>query len=503
MTPMLEVRNLTKLYPGVIALNKVDIQIMPGEVHGLVGENGAGKSTLIKCITGAIHPDEGEIIIDGKPYRHLTPNSALALGISAIYQEFNLVPLRTVGENVMLGRYPQKHGLVNAKAMNEQAQAIMDELGVPIDINCTVKSLTVGFQQLVEIAKAVSRDARIIIMDEPSAALTTNELQYLFKIIEKLKAKGISILYISHRLEEIFEICDRVTVFRDGRHISTLDVKDTTADQLIRLMVNREITNIYPHVPQPVGRTALEVKHLNTPLLHDISFAAREGEILGFSGLVGSGRTEIMRAIFGADPCDSGEFILYGKPYKPSTPEKAIECGIGYISEDRKKEGLLLSRPITENVVAASLRKIANRFGIVHSRGVNEKVIDLCEKMRVKTPSYSQLVGNLSGGNQQKVVIAKWLFANCNVIIFDEPTRGIDVGAKREIYLLMDELAKQGKAIVMVSSDMPEMLGMADRIIVMHEGHIMKEMSREQANQEIIMKYASGYSDKEELRYAE
>ena len=498
MTPMLEVRGLTKLYPGVVALNKVDFQILPGEVHALVGENGAGKSTLIKCITGAIHPDEGEIIIDGKAYHHFTPSGALALGISAIYQEFNLVPLRTVGENIMLGRYPGKHGLVDAKEMNVQARKILDELGVPIDINDTVKSLSVGFQQLVEIAKAVSRDARVIIMDEPSAALTNNELKYLFRIIEKLKARNISVLYISHRLEEIFEICDRVTVFRDGRHIATVNVSDTNTDELIRLMVNREITNIYPHVPQAAGETLLKVEHLNTSLLHDISFEARAGEILGFSGLVGSGRTEIMRAIFGADPYKSGSFTLYGRPYKPSTPEKAIENGIGYISEDRKKEGLLLSRPITENVVAASLKKIANRLGVIHSRGVNERAIELCKKLDVKTPSYSQLVGNLSGGNQQKVVIAKWLFASCNVIIFDEPTRGIDVGAKREIYLLMDDLIRQGKAIIMVSSDMPEMLGMADRIIVMHEGRIMKEMPRAQASQETIMKYASGYSDKEE-----
>lgn len=495
VTPTLSVRGLSKYYPGVVALDGVGLEILPGEVLALVGENGAGKSTFIKCVTGAIQPDEGEIFICGQKYTHLNPNMAIGLGVSAIYQEFNLVPYLSVAENIMLGRYPGKGGLVDRKALREQAAAIVEELGVPIDIDAKVSTLTVGFQQLVEIAKAVSREAKLIIMDEPSAALTNNEIEYLFKIIQRLQEKGVSILYISHRLEEIFAICDRVTVFRDGKYVTTVSVAETNTDDLIRLMVNREITNIYPHVPQPIGKVALEVEHLNTPLLQDISFSVREGEILGFSGLVGSGRTEIMRAIFGADPCDSGTFQLYGKPYKPSTPKKAILSGIGYISEDRKKEGLLLSRSITENTIAASLHKVSNAFGVVNGKYAKDEAGQICDRLGVKAPNYNQLTRNLSGGNQQKVVIAKWLFSDCNVIIFDEPTRGIDVGAKREIYVLMDELAKDGKAIIMVSSDMPEMLGMADRIIVMHEGQVMKELSREEANQEIIMKYASGYTD--------
>jgi len=494
VTPTLAVRGLTKRYPGVVALDGVGLEILPGEVHALVGENGAGKSTFIKCVTGAIRPDEGEIVICGTQYSHLNPNEAIGLGISAIYQEFNLVPYLTVAENIMLGRYPGKGGIVDHKALRAQAAAIVEELGVPIDIDAKVSTLTVGFQQLVEIAKAVSREAKLIIMDEPSAALTNNEIEYLFKIVHRLREKGVSILYISHRLEEIFEICDRVTVFRDGQYVTTVNIKDTDTANLIRLMVNREIVNIYPHTPQAVGEVALEVENLRTPLLKDISFHVRTGEILGFSGLVGSGRTEIMRAIFGADPCESGTFRLFGKPYKPSSPEKAIASGIGYISEDRKKEGLLMSRSITENTIAASLKKVSNA-GIVNGRFAKEEAGKICDRLGVKAPTYQQLARNLSGGNQQKVVIAKWLFSDCNVIIFDEPTRGIDVGAKREIYVLMDELAKDGKAIIMVSSDMPEMLGMADRIMVMHEGKLMKELSREEATQEVVMKYASGYAD--------
>ena len=495
VTPTLAVKGLTKRYPGVVALDGVGLEILPGEVHALVGENGAGKSTFIKCVAGAIRPDEGEIEICGTKYTHLNPNEAIGLGVSAIYQEFNLVPYLTVAENIMLGRYPGKGGLVDHKALRAQAAAIVEELGVPIDIDVKVSSLTVGFQQLVEIAKAVSREAKLIIMDEPSAALTNNEIEYLFKIVHRLREKGVSILYISHRLEEIFEICDRVTVFRDGQYVTTVNIKDTDTANLIRLMVNREIVNIYPHTPQPVGEVALEVENLRTSLLQDISFHVRTGEILGFSGLVGSGRTEIMRAIFGADPYDSGSFRLFGKPYKPSSPEKAIAAGIGYISEDRKKEGLLMSRSITENTIAASLKKVSNPVGIVNGKFAKDEAAKICDRLGVKAPNYQQLARNLSGGNQQKVVIAKWLFSDCNVIIFDEPTRGIDVGAKREIYVLMDELAKDGKAIIMVSSDMPEMLGMADRIMVMHEGKLMKELSRKEANQEVIMKYASGYAD--------
>jgi ribose transport system ATP-binding protein len=488
--PILEVKNLSKIYPGVIALNKVNLEIIKGEVHALVGENGAGKSTLIKCITGAEIPTEGSIIFEGKEYSHINPNLAIQYGISAIYQEFNLVNYQTVAENIMIGRYPNKFSLINDKKMREESEKVMEELGVPIDVNTKVGTLTVGYQQLVEIAKAVSRNAKLIIMDEPSAALTNNEIKYLFQIIDQLKEKGISILYISHRLEEIFEICDRVTVLRDGNYITTRNIKDTTKDELIKLMVNRELSNTYPHNPLKKGRKSLSVRNLNTGLLKNISFDAYENEILGFSGLVGSGRTEIMRAIFGADKIDSGEIYLYDKKYIPVSPKKAIENRIGYISEDRKKDGLCLHLDIKENTVMADYSKVA-KMGVLNEKEIMEATKRECSKMRVKTPSYYQLAKNLSGGNQQKVVLAKWLFADCDIIIFDEPTRGIDVGTKQEIYQLMHELVESGKTIIMVSSEMPEMLGMADRIIVMHEGKMMAELTRDQANQELLMKYAS------------
>lgn len=487
---ILEVKGLSKIYPGVVALNNINFEIARGEVHALVGENGAGKSTLIKCITGAEVPTEGLITFDGKEYTHINPSVAIQYGISAIYQEFNLVNYQTVAENIMIGRYPNKMSVINDKKMKEEAKKIMSELGVPIDVNVKVGTLTVGYQQLVEIAKAVSRNAKMIIMDEPSAALTNNELKYLFQIIAQLKAKGMSILYISHRLEEIFEICDRVTVFRDGQYITTRNTNETTQDELIKLMVNRELSNTYPHKALPRGKKSLSVRNLNTSLLQDITFDAYEGEILGFSGLVGSGRTEIMRAIFGADKIDSGEIYLYDKRYIPVSPKKAIKSRIGYISEDRKKDGLCLHLSIKENTVMADYSKVS-KAGVLNESKIMEATKKECEKMRVKTPSYTQLAKNLSGGNQQKVVLAKWLFADCDIIIFDEPTRGIDVGAKQEIYALMNELVEAGKTIIMVSSEMPEMLGMADKIIVMHEGSITAELSHDEANQEILMKYAS------------
>ena len=489
--PLLVIKSLTKLYPGVCALDGVNMEIMPGEIHALVGENGAGKSTVIKCITGAIQSTCGDIWFAGEKLEKITPSMALAKGISTIYQEFNLVPYMSVAENIMLGRFPATSGLIDNKKIEQLAKNVMDELGVPIDVTQKVQALTVGYQQLVEIAKSVSRDAKLIIMDEPSAALTTNELKYFFQIIRKLQAKGIAILYVSHRLEEIFELCERVTIFRDGQYVDTLRVADTNQQQLIRLMVNRELSNIYPHQPLPRGQKALEVKKLNTPLLKDISFEVYEGEILGFSGLVGAGRTEIMRAIFGADTATSAEMTLYGRPYHPKSPKWAIKNGIGLITEDRKQQGLLLELPIMDNVVVANLDGVSHG-GIVSDKAVNQATHELCSRLKVKAPNYKQKVKNLSGGNQQKVVLAKWMFCNCNVIIFDEPTRGIDVGAKHEIYLLMDELAKQGKAIIMISSEMPEMLGMADRIIVMHEGKMMGELDKEEANQERILALASG-----------
>lgn len=497
-TPLLEIKGLSKLYSGVVALDNFNMTILPGEIHALVGENGAGKSTLIKCITGAIQPTEGEIVFEGKKIEKNSPNVSLAAGISAIYQEFNLVPFMSVAENIMIGRLPLKNGLVDYKTIFAEAEKVMTDLGVPIDVHTQVAKLTVGYQQLVEISKSVSRDCRLIIMDEPSAALTNREMDCLFGIIRKLKERGMAIIYISHRMEEIFEICDRVTIMRDGHYIETKKVKDTNRQDLIRLMVNRELSGVFPHEPLPRQGIALEVKDLNTSMLKNISFELYQGEILGLAGLVGAGRTEIARAIFGADAIDNGTFTLYGEEYIPKTPRKAINHGIGLITEDRKQQGVLLHLPIRDNVVVANLKGVSNVITVVNEKKVDAATSEHCRKLRVKTPSYKQLVRNLSGGNQQKVVIAKWLFADCNVLIFDEPTRGIDVGAKHEIYVLMDELARQGKAIIMISSEMPEMLGMADRIIVMHEGEISGEVTREEATQELILTYASGIKQNEQ-----
>lgn len=490
--PLLELKHVSKIYPGVVALNDVSFSVMPGEVHALVGENGAGKSTLIKSVTGAIQPTSGEIWFEGKCLEKNSPSRSIEAGISAIYQEFNLVPLMSVAENIMLGRFPLKNGLVDYKAVYAQADQVMKDLGVPVDVSTPVANLTVGYQQLVEISKSVSRDCKLIIMDEPSAALTNRELDCLFGIVKKLKERGMAILYISHRMDEIFDICDTVTVLRDGQYITTRKIADVSRQELIRLMVNRELVDTYPHEPQTPGEVMLEVKDLCTPMLHHISFEVRRGEILGLSGLVGAGRTEVARAIFGADKIDSGSFVLKGKPYAPSSPRHAIDNGIGLITEDRKQQGLLLHLSVRDNVVMANLKGVSNKFAVVSSGKIDAATKEYVEKLRVKTPSDKQLVRNLSGGNQQKVVLAKWLFADCDVIIFDEPTRGIDVGAKQEIYVLMDELVKQGKAIIMISSEMPEMIGMADRVLVMHEGDMMGELSREEATQERILTLASG-----------
>ncbi len=490
--PLLKLKNITKIYPGVVALDDVSLSVMPGEVHALVGENGAGKSTLIKAVTGAIQPTSGEIWFEGNQLEKNSPSKSIEAGISAIYQEFNLVPRMSVAENIMLGRFPLKNGLVDYKAMYTLADQTMNDLGVPIDVNTLVMDLTVGYQQLVEISKSVSRDCKLIIMDEPSAALTNRELDSLFEIVNKLKERGIAILYISHRLDEIFDISDVVTVLRDGQYIGTYKITDINRQELIQLMVNRELVDTYPHTPLTAGEVMLEVNNLCTPMLNDISFKVHRGEILGLSGLVGAGRTEVARAIFGADKFDKGTFVLNGQPYVPSTPRHAIDNGIGLVTEDRKQQGLLLHLNVRDNIVIANLRGVSNKFSVVSSAKIDKASEEYIEKLQVKTPSDKQLVSNLSGGNQQKVVLAKWLFADCDVIIFDEPTRGIDVGAKQEIYVLMDDLVKQGKAIIMISSEMPEIIGLADRILVMHEGCIMGELSRGEATQERILTLASG-----------
>lgn len=479
---------ITKKYPGVIALQNVSLSFDEGEVHAIAGENGAGKSTFIKIITGAIQATSGTIQFEGQEIKNNTPDKSLALGIAAIYQEFNLFPALSVAENIFHGRYPRKHGMIDKKKMYEEADKILESLGLDIKSDILVKNLSVGYQQLVEIAKAVSRDTKLLIMDEPSAPLTENEVHHLFKIVDNLKKRKVTILYISHRMEEIFTICDRVSVFRDGQYIQTMKVCDTNVDELIRIMVNRELGNQYPSKNY---KKVLEIKNFNTSILKNVSLEAYEGEILGLAGLVGAGRTETVRALFGADKLISGEIYLHGKKVKISSPRDAIKYGIGLIPEDRKKQGVLLGLSIRHNISFANLNEIKKNNIISMSKDIkaSKKYI---EALEIKTPSEEQLAGLLSGGNQQKVVLAKWLFRNSDILIFDEPTRGIDVGAKQEIYKLMIELVAQGKVIIMISSDMPELIGMSDRIIVMHKGEIKGSLTRNDFSQETILSLASG-----------
>ena len=492
--PVLKMVGIAKTSPGVVALSGVDFDVMPGEVHALVGENGAGKSTLMKILAGADTKDAGHILLDGTEVQITSPQEAMRRGISIIYQEFNLVPYMNAAENIFLGREPMgaMPGVIDFKTMYRDAEAIIKELGVALDVRTPMNQLSVAQQQMVEIAKATSRKSRIIAMDEPSATLTEHELENLFALIRRLKAEGVSIIYISHRLEEIFEICDRVTVMRDGALVDTKNVADTNREDMIKMMVGRELTDIIPKVAAKQGDVALEVRHLNRAgVLNDISFKVRRGEVLGIAGLVGAGRSEVARAIFGADPIDSGEILIDGKTVKIRSPKHAISLGVGLVTEDRKALGLVLGMATRENISLANLGALS-KFGFINRGREREVAHRYVDEVLIKTPSVEQAVQNLSGGNQQKVVLAKWLFTKSKILIFDEPTRGIDVGAKTEIYQLMNRLAENGVAVIMISSELPEVLGMSDRIIVMHEGEIAGELGREDATQEKIMQLATG-----------
>jgi len=494
IAPALEMRNISKQYPGVRALDDVSLSVEVGEIHALLGENGAGKSTMMKILAGAQSKDSGEILLNGAPVQIDSPQKAMSLGISIIYQEFNLVPYLSAGENIYLGREPRAAipGFVDFKKLYADAQAVLDKLGVKIDARAPVNTLSVAGQQMVEIAKATSKKSKIIVMDEPSATLTDHELRALFRLMLQLKSEGVSIVYISHRLEEIVEVCDRATIMRDGHHVATKDVKDLTREEIIRLMVGRELKDAIPKVPAEQGDIALEVKHLTRKgVLNDISFTVRKGEVLGIAGLVGAGRTETARVIFGADPMDSGSIEVFGKPVRIRSPQDAIKHGIGLVTEDRKQQGLVLGMVVRENTTLANLDFLSS-LGFIR-RGEERQVAEKYKTdLAIKTPTIEQTVHNLSGGNQQKVVLAKWLFTGSKILIFDEPTRGIDVGAKSEIYKLMNELAKNGVAIIMISSELPEVLGMSDRILVMHEGRLTGELSRAEATQEKIMHLATG-----------
>lgn len=488
---VLSLKSITKKYPGVLALDRVSLDFFAGEVHALVGENGAGKSTLIKAIAGAINLDGGAIQIDGQDYHQMTPHLSRSAGIEVIYQEFNLVPTMSVAENIFLGEKPNTLNLVNYRLMKNQARELFKLFDVDMDPDALVQDLSPAQQQIVEIAKVVSKNVKILIMDEPSAPLSVSEVERMFEIIRQLKRKGVTIIYISHRLEEIFKISDRVSVLRDGKYVATKLTSETNREELIRLMVGRELRETYPARTNPPGEIALEVKNLSGNGVRDISFVVRKGEILGVAGLVGAGRTEMAMLIFGAAPIESGEIRANGKLVRIRSPQDAIQHRIGLLTEDRKGKGLFLEMPVGWNITFPIVRKLS-RFGVVDTQ--KEKSISeyYWQHLNIKTPSLEERVINLSGGNQQKVVLAKVLAADSAILIFDEPTRGIDVRAKQEIYHLMCELANNGNAILMISSDMEELLGMSDRIIVLCEGKLAGEVSRDNFSQDLILDLASG-----------
>ncbi|AZV55212.1 sugar ABC transporter ATP-binding protein [Clostridium sp. AWRP] len=492
---ILKMENITKSFSGVTVLKNSGIEVKKGEVHILLGENGAGKSTLMKILSGAYSKDSGDIILNGNKVEINSPKDAEKLGISIIYQEFNLVPYMTVAENIYLGREPESKvpGKVNFKKMYNDAQKMIDYLNVDIPVDKPIKSLGIAQQQMVEIAKALSVHSDIIIMDEPTAALTEKEIDNLFKIMRKIKSEGVSIIYISHRLEEFAQIGDRVTVMRDGETIETVNIKDTSIDELIKLMVGREIKEKFPKIKVDLGEEILRVKGLTKKgVFENINFSLKSGEILGFSGLMGAGRTEVMRTIFGIDSFDSGEIYLKDKKVEINSPMKAIKNGIGFVTENRRDEGLVLQMGVGQNITLASLRKYISNPIKLNLRKEVKEIKDYISKLAIKSSGYRQIAGTLSGGNQQKIVIAKWLLSDSKVLIVDEPTRGIDVGAKIEIYNIMNDLVKSGVGIIMISSELPEVLGMSDRILVMCRGKITGELSKDEATQEKIMHYATG-----------
>jgi ribose transport system ATP-binding protein len=492
---LVEMTDISKTFPGVHALDGARFELRPGEVHALVGENGAGKSTLMKILAGIYRRDSGTIRVKGQEVEVSSPKAAQDLGISIIHQELNLMGHLTVAQNIFIGREPRGAVpfVLDEKALNRKAGELFEELHIRLDPRSRVAGLAVAQQQMVEIAKALSFNSDVLIMDEPTAALTETEIAELFRITRHLRERGHGIVHISHRLEELKQITDRVTVMRDGRYIDTVNTAEASIQSIISMMVGRTIFEESPELPeQPNPEVVLEVRNLNRGrVIRDVSFELHRGEILGVAGLVGAGRTEVMRAVFGADPRDSGEILIRGKPVNIRTPADAVGHGLGYLSEDRKRYGLALPMDVEANVVMASLRRFTGRLGAIRFGRTRKAAEEHVKSLAIKTPGIGQKVRNLSGGNQQKVVIAKWLTADTEILIFDEPTRGIDVGAKSEIYRLLNDLARQGKAIIMISSELPEILRMSHRILVMCEGRITGELTAEEASQERIMTYAT------------
>jgi len=491
---VLRAERISKRFPGVLALDGVDLDLRRGEVHAVCGENGAGKSTLMKVITGLYQHDEGTITYKGLERRFASIQDAEEVGIAMIHQELNLIPHLDVAENIFLAREPKKGPFVDKERMNREAREYLRRLHVDIAPTVQVRALTVAQQQMVEIAKALSLNAEVLIMDEPTSSLTDSEIESLFSIIHELKAAGVSILYISHRLDEMRHIVDRVTVLRDGRYISTKNFADTTVDGIVAEMVGRSLDNVFPpRTSVPTEEVIFEVSGMTRAgAFNNVSFTLRRGEILGFAGLMGAGRTETARAIFGADPKDAGTVRLAGREISIHTPVDAIREGIAYLSEDRKRYGLAVTMKVKDNVTMANMAAVSDKFGFINNKAESDAAEKYVKALSIKTPSVHQIAKYLSGGNQQKVVIGKWLFRESRVLFFDEPTRGIDVGAKFAIYELLDELAGQGIGVIFISSELPEILGVTDRVVVFHEGEVTGVLNTRETNQEEIMAYASG-----------
>lgn len=496
MDYIVELKNITKTYPGVVALNDVSLGFKPGEVHAICGENGAGKSTLIKVMAGAATPEEGEIFVNGEKITAMDPGLSRQLGIEVIYQELILAPHVSVAENIYMGTRFGKSIVVDWNTMNEKAQSILDSMDITaFKATDIVENLKTANRQLVAIAKAISMNVKFLIMDEPTAPLGEHEVQVLLRIVKELKKKGVTIVYVSHRLDEVFEISDRVSVFRNGQWIKAMNTCDTDKNELIKLMVGRDIGSTYPERNSKIGDVVLEAKNIVAEGVKNVSFSVRAGEVLGIGGLVGSGRSELVNTIFGAQKMQSGEIFIKGKKVDINSPSKAIENGIGLIPEDRKLHGLMLEKDVGFNLSICILETIS-KYCVVDFKTEEQKQREIIERLRIKLPHAGVLAKTLSGGNQQKVVLAKWLLAEADVLIFDEPTRGVDVGAKQEIYQLINELTDKGMAVIMVSSDMEELMGVPDRIIVLHEGECTGGLDKKDFSQVEILKLASGIQEK-------
>jgi ribose transport system ATP-binding protein len=499
---ILEVENVSKSFPGVKALDNVSFNLRKGEVHALVGENGAGKSTLMKILSGIYQADSGVIRYKGKGINFTNVNDASKAGIRIIYQELNLIPHLSVAANIYIGREPiTKYGTLDEKKMNIQAAEVLNRLNIHMDPKTILNKLPVSKQQMVEIAKAISIDSELLIMDEPTSALTESEIDELFHVIHSLRDRGVAIIYISHRLEELKHIVDRITIFRDGLSISTDPYESINMETIVNRMVGRKLENLFPpKVNTPTTEKILEVRNLTRGnVFQNISFDLYQGEILGISGLMGAGRTELVRAIFGADPIDSGDVLMNGKKLSLSSPDEAIKAGIAYLSENRKEDGLAIKMKLTENITMANVQNVSSRLGVLVEKKEMEAAQHYVEELIIKTPKLSQIVNNLSGGNQQKVVLGKWLFCNSKILIFDEPTRGIDVGTKYAIYALIGTLASKGIGVIMISSELPEILGLTDRVLVLHEGNLAATLTTSKTTQEEILHYAAGVGLSENL----